>query len=79
MQVYSAPKLMEYCQEFLLQNMVALLTYDDSVKRLLFAKKIPNHDVLNGLLSTLQTRIKLRRSLQNPVNMKRPISVVAIK
>lgn len=60
---------MEYCQEFLLQNMVALLTYDDSVKRLLFAKKIPNHDVLNGLLTTLQTRIKLRRSLQNPANM----------
>lgn len=70
---------MEYCQEFLLQNMVALLTYDDSVKRLLFAKKIPNHDVLNGLLSTLQTRIKFRRSLQNPANMKRPTSVVATK
>lgn len=79
MQVYSAPKLMEYCQEFLLQNMVALLTYDDSVKRLLFAKKIPNHDVLNGLLSTLQTRIKLRRSLQNSANVKRPTSVVANK
>lgn len=53
---------MEYCQGFLLQNMVALLTYDDSVKRLLFAKKIPNHDVLSGLLATLQTRIKQRRA-----------------
>lgn len=53
---------MEYCQGFLLQNMVALLTYDDSVKRLLFAKKIPNHDVLSGLLATLQTRIKARRT-----------------
>lgn len=53
---------MEYCQGFLLQNMVALLTYDDSVKRLLFAKKIPNHDVLAGLLSTLQNRIKARRA-----------------
>lgn len=42
--------------------MVALLTYDDSVKRLLFAKKIPNHDVLSGLLATLQARIKTRRS-----------------
>lgn len=63
LQVYDAPKLMEYCQGFLLQNMVALLTYDDSVKRLLFAKKIPNHDVLNGLLSTLQNRIKARRTL----------------
>lgn len=41
--------------------MVALLTYDDSVKRLLFAKKIPNHDVLGGLLSTLQNRIKNRK------------------
>ncbi|XP_053680703.1 uncharacterized protein LOC128731598 [Anopheles nili] len=59
--VYNAQKLMEYCQGFLLQNMVALLTYDDSVKRLLFAKKIPNHDVLTGLLTTLQARIKARR------------------
>lgn len=41
--------------------MVALLTYDDSVKRLLFAKKIPNHDVLGGLLSTLQNRIQKRK------------------
>lgn len=56
---------MEYCYGFLLQNMVALLTYDDSVKRLLFAKKIPNNDVLNGLLHTLQTRIKQRRFIQN--------------
>jgi ankyrin repeat/BTB/POZ domain-containing protein 2 len=55
---------MEYCQGFLLQNMVALLTYDDSVKRLLFAKKIPNHDVLSGLLTTLQKRIEIRRTLQ---------------
>lgn len=61
-QVYNASKLMEYCQGFLLQNMVALLTYDDSVKRLLFAKKIPNHDVLSGLLTTLQQRIKTRRN-----------------
>lgn len=68
MQVYNAPKLMEYCYGFLLQNMVALLTYDDSVKRLFFAKKIPNNDVLNGLLRTLQARIKLRRSVQNPGN-----------
>lgn len=45
--------------------MVALLTYDDSVKRLLFAKKIPNNDVLTGLLQTLQTRIKQRRSVQS--------------
>ncbi|EAA00055.5 AGAP011728-PA, partial [Anopheles gambiae str. PEST] len=60
--VYNAQKLMEFCQGFLLQNMVALLTYDDSVKRLLFAKKIPNHDVLTGLLTTLQARIKARRN-----------------
>lgn len=58
---------MEYCQGFLLQNMVALLTYDDSVKRLLFAKKIPNHDVLSGLLGTLQARIKVKRT-QNPTS-----------
>lgn len=68
LQVYNAPKLIEYCYGFLLQNMVALLTYDDSVKRLLFAKKIPNNDVLNGLLQTLQLRIKQRRSVQNPGN-----------
>lgn len=63
-QVYNATQLLEYCQGFLLQNMVALLTYDDSVKRLLFAKKLPNHDVLAGLLLTLQARIKARRSQQ---------------
>lgn len=63
-QVYNAMQLLEYCQGFLLQNMVALLTYDDSVKRLLFAKKLPNHDVLAGLLLTLQARIKARRSQQ---------------
>lgn len=74
--VYNAPKLMEYCQGFLLQNMVALLTYDDSVKRLLFARKIPNHDVLSGLLCTMQARIKARRSTQqNPVNANRSILV----
>lgn len=67
-QVYNASKLMEYCQGFLLQNMVALLTYDDSVKRLLFAKKIPNHDVLSGLLTTLQQRIKTRRNQPTSVS-----------
>lgn len=60
--VYNAMQLLEYCQGFLLQNMVALLTYDDSVKRLLFAKKLPNHDVLAGLLLTLQNRIKARKN-----------------
>jgi hypothetical protein len=59
---------MEFCQGFLLQNMVALLTYDDSVKRLLFAKKIPNHDVLSGLLTTLQKRIESRRISQGNVS-----------
>lgn len=70
---------MEYCQGFLLQNMVALLTYDDSVKRLLFAKKIPNHDVLSGLLSTLQARIKSRRSPQKAANIMRPATVTSNK
>ncbi|XP_065079465.1 uncharacterized protein LOC135702370 isoform X4 [Ochlerotatus camptorhynchus] len=74
--VYNAQKLMEYCQGFLLQNMVALLTYDDSVKRLLFAKKIPNHDVLNGLLTTLQVRIKARR---NGANAAPPLAVNAMR
>lgn len=63
---------MEYCQGFLLQNMVALLTYDDSVKRLLFAKKIPNHDVLSGLLTTLQQRIKTRRSISQNMPQQQP-------
>ncbi len=40
--------------------MVALLTYDDSVRRLIFGKKLHNHDVLAGLLLTLQARIKSR-------------------
>jgi ankyrin repeat and BTB/POZ domain-containing protein 2 len=79
-QVYNAPKLMEYCQGFLLQNMVALLTYDDSVKRLLFAKKIPNHDVLSGLLATLQQRIKMRRNNPNTTaNIVRPATVASNK
>ncbi|XP_059487328.1 ankyrin repeat and BTB/POZ domain-containing protein 2 isoform X2 [Neocloeon triangulifer] len=58
--VYGAGQLLEFCQGFLLQNMVALLTYDDSVKRLLFGKKLHNHDVLAGLLLTLQARIRGR-------------------
>lgn len=76
--VYNASKLMEYCQGFLLQNMVALLTYDDSVKRLLFAKKIPNHDVLSGLLSTLQHRIKTRRTSQQNIsqNLIKPVPII---
>ncbi|XP_046672135.1 ankyrin repeat and BTB/POZ domain-containing protein 2-like [Homalodisca vitripennis] len=64
--VYNASQLMEYCQGFLLQNMVALLTYDDSVKRLLFGKKLHNHDVLAGLLLTLQARIKGRNNTTRP-------------
>ena len=58
--VYNATQLLAYCEGFLLQNMVALLTYDDSVKRLLFGKKLQNHDVLSGLLFTLQNRVKVR-------------------
>ncbi|XP_026491591.2 ankyrin repeat and BTB/POZ domain-containing protein 2 isoform X1 [Vanessa tameamea] len=60
--VYGATQLLEYCQGFLLQNMVALLTYDDSVKRLLFGKRLPGHNVLGALLTTLQKRIESRKS-----------------
>merc|ERR1719195_2170500 len=60
--VYSAEQLLSYCEGFLLQNMVALLTYDDSVKRLIFGKKLQNHDVLTGLLRTLQNRIRKKGS-----------------
>jgi len=56
--VYSAKNLLTYCEGFLLQNLVALLTYDDSVKRLIFGKKLQNHDVITGLLKTLQERVK---------------------
>jgi len=56
--VYSAKHLLAYCEGFLLQNMVALLTYDDSVKRLIFGKKLQNHDVITGLLRTLQERVR---------------------
>lgn len=41
--------------------MVALLTYDDSVKRLLFGKRLPGHNVLGALLTTLQKRIESRK------------------
>lgn len=58
--VYNAVQLLEYCQGFLLQHMVALLTYDDSVRKLIFGKKLHNHDVLSGLLLTLQARIKFK-------------------
>ncbi|XP_037071069.1 ankyrin repeat and BTB/POZ domain-containing protein 2-like [Pollicipes pollicipes] len=58
--VYNAAQLLEYCQSFLLQNMVALLTYDDSVRRLIFGKKLHNHDVLAGLQLTLQSRVKAK-------------------
>ncbi|CAH0663406.1 unnamed protein product, partial [Chilo suppressalis] len=60
--VYGATQLLEYCQGFLLQNMVALLTYDDSVKRLLFGKRLPGHNVLGALLATLQKRIETRKT-----------------
>lgn len=59
--VYNATQLLAYCEGFLLQNMVALLTYDDSVKRLLFGKKLQNHDVLFGLLANLQLRIRAKK------------------
>lgn len=60
-QVYNASKLIDYCHGFLLKNIYSLLTYDDCVKRLLFAKNIPNNDVLTGLLQALQNRVKQRR------------------
>ncbi|XP_048481072.1 ankyrin repeat and BTB/POZ domain-containing protein 2 [Plutella xylostella] len=63
--VYNATQLLEYCQGFLLQNMVALLTYDDSVKRLLFGKRLPGHNVLGALLTTLQKRIEARKNQPN--------------
>ena len=37
----------------LLFSQVALLTYDDSVKRLIFGKKLQNHDVITGLLRSI--------------------------
>lgn len=61
--VYSAKNLLNYCEGFILQNLVALLTYDDSVKRLIFGKKLQNHDVITGLLRTLQDRV--RRKVPN--------------
>ncbi|CAG9792248.1 unnamed protein product [Diatraea saccharalis] len=68
--VYGATQLLEYCQGFLLQNMVALLTYDDSVKRLLFGKRLPGHNVLGALLTTLQKRIESRKSQAKSSNRK---------
>ena len=59
--VYSAIDLLRFCEAFLLKNLVALLTYDDAVKRLLFGKKLQNHDVLAGLLESLQARVAERR------------------
>jgi len=63
--VYSAKNLLTYCEGFILQNLVALLTYDDSVKRLIFGKKLQNHDVITGLLRTLQERVKKKGPSKN--------------
>lgn len=62
--VYSADHLLKYCQAFLLQNMVALLTYDDSVRRLMLGgRRLNNHDVVSALLSTLQTRCRQQENV----------------
>jgi hypothetical protein len=45
--------------------MVAILTYDDAVRRLIFGKKLHNHDVLAGLLLTLQARLKSKPTPTN--------------
>ena len=55
--VYSALNLLEFCEGFLLKNLVALLTYDDAVKRLIFGKKMQNHDVLAGMMENLAKRM----------------------
>lgn len=70
-QVYDAPKLLEFCQGFLLQNIVTLLNYDESIKRLLFAKKIPNHDVIQSLLMALQSRIEYRHTGPHSTKLQR--------
>jgi len=44
----------------MLQNMVQTLTFDDSVRKLIFGKRLHNHDVLAGLLLTLQARLKAK-------------------
>lgn len=69
--VYNAVQLLEYCQGFLLQNLVALLSYDDGVRKLLFGKRLHNHDVLSGLLLTLQARVKQRVALSKVLAGKR--------
>ena len=57
-QVYSAKNLLTYCEGFILQNLVALLTYDDSVKRLIFGKKLQNHDVITGRVWTWENLMR---------------------
>ncbi|KAL1422583.1 hypothetical protein MTO96_021991 [Rhipicephalus appendiculatus] len=69
--VYNAVQLLEYCQGFLLQNLVALLSYDDGVRKLLFGKRLHNHDVLSGLLLTLQARVKQRVAMSKSLAGKR--------
>ena len=44
---------------FIIIIQVALLTYDDSVKRLIFGKKLQNHDVITGLLRFSIISLKL--------------------
>ena len=80
-QVYSAKNLLTYCEGFILQNLVALLTYDDSVKRLIFGKKLQNHDVITGGFRTvglwhcdtdLTLCLGLLRTLQERAKRKGP-------
>jgi ankyrin repeat/BTB/POZ domain-containing protein 2 len=68
--VYAAGELIEFCEGFILRNLVALLTYDDSVRRLLFGKKLQNHDVLAGLQTTLQKRIKMKWNTPNSLTKR---------
>jgi len=60
--VYSAERLLRFCEAFLLKNLVGLLTYDDAgIRRLLFGKQKQKLDVLSGLMATLSVKIRSRK------------------
>ncbi|CAG2107659.1 unnamed protein product [Medioppia subpectinata] len=69
---YNALELMQFCQQYMLENLVALLEHDPQLSQLLFARQPSSNskllfnnkpDHLSALLFTLQQRCRDRQQL----------------
>ncbi len=71
---YKATELRQFCQTFILHNLVALLSYETPLSELLFKTKADNNrnpDLLSALLLTLQNALRVRQTPpKNHFNMK---------